>query len=117
VCLSIFIVHNKESNVVETSAEKPNLPQGAIELGECSKKAAQQIIALQPDLILLITPHGVGIKSGPTIYLNECAAGINYLKILSLLKVAHLILNDSSLVIFKEMLNGWEIGLNLNLKT
>jgi len=55
--------------------EKPNLPKGAIELGESSKKAAEQIVALQPDLLLLITPHGIGVKSAPTIYLNESAAG------------------------------------------
>jgi aromatic ring-opening dioxygenase LigB subunit len=66
--------------VVLQSLDKPNLPKGAIELREAAQRAAQQIISLEPDILLLITPHGIGVRSHPTIYLNQSAGGNSHSK-------------------------------------
>jgi aromatic ring-opening dioxygenase LigB subunit len=62
------------------------LPHGALvldeakpiysaELNRAMKQAAQDLVALRPDVVLLSTPHGIALDSDFGLYLNLAAKG------------------------------------------
>jgi aromatic ring-opening dioxygenase LigB subunit len=54
---------------------RPELPEGSAELHAACQKAAAAVAAMEPELIVLHTPHGLSLGSNLGVYLNPTAAG------------------------------------------
>jgi aromatic ring-opening dioxygenase LigB subunit len=50
-------------------------PVYSAELNRAMRQAAQDLVALQPDVVLLSTPHGIALDSDFGLYLNHAAKG------------------------------------------
>ena len=55
--------------------DKENLPEGAIELNKEIRKVGKIVKKLDPELCLLITPHGICLNHDFGLYWNETASG------------------------------------------
>ncbi|XP_065193817.1 uncharacterized protein LOC135825011 [Sycon ciliatum] len=55
--------------------EKPGLPNGAVELHEKTMEMAREIAALNVEVLVLLTPHGLSLNKDIGVYLNGEADG------------------------------------------
>lgn len=63
------------SLVLDPSLGSASLPAGSIELHQACIGCASHIRAMQPDIIILHTPHGLCLGNNLGVYLNPSAAG------------------------------------------
>jgi len=54
---------------------KENLPKPAIELNKKMNEVAKKIESLEPDLCILVTPHGIALSHDYGLYMNRTAVG------------------------------------------
>ena len=54
---------------------RPELPAGTAEIHDMSMRTAQRVRAMQPDIIILHTPHSICLSNSLGVYLNPSAAG------------------------------------------
>jgi aromatic ring-opening dioxygenase LigB subunit len=53
----------------------PSKPTFSRELNEAMVRAAQELVAMKPDVVLLSTPHGIALDLDFGLYMNAHAQG------------------------------------------